>query len=89
MSDAPPRRRRDARLLKTAVDRFADADAVQDSVGCIRPAASEAEADEWELDVFPEAAVVDGPDAEVAIFPRFDAIAVAAYVVAAAADAVA
>ena len=63
--------------------------AVQDSVGCIRPAASEAEDDEWELDVFPEAAVVDGPDAEVAIFPRFDAVAVAAYVVAAAADAVA
>ena len=55
------------RVLKTAVDRFADVDAVQDSVGCIRSAASEAEDDEWELDVFPEVAVVDGPDAEVAL----------------------
>ena len=64
------------------MDRFADVDAVQDSVGCIRPAASEAEDDEWELDVFPEAAVVDAPDAEVAVFPHFDADAAAADAVA-------
>ena len=60
-----------------------------DSPSCIRPSASEAEDDESELGVFPEAAVVDAPDAEVAVFPRSDADAAAADAVAAAADAVA
>ena len=39
--------------------------------------------------MFPEAAVADAPDAEVAVFPRSDADAAAADAVAAAADAVA
>ena len=77
MSDAPPRRRRDARLLKTAVDRFADVD-VKDFASRRPIAAAEPEDDAWEQGVFPEEAVVDGPDAEVADFPRSDADSAAA-----------
>ena len=93
MSDAPLRRWRDACLLKIVVDRFADADvaaavadadtevvdaAVKDSASCRPIAAPEPEDDAWELVVFPEEAVVNGPDAEVAVFPRSDADAAAA-----------
>ena len=88
MNDALPRRRRNAHVLRIVVYRFADAD-VKDFASRRPIAAAEPEDDAWEQGVFPEEAVVDGPDAEVAVFPRFDADAAVADAVAAAADAVA
>ena len=86
MSDAPPRWRRDARLLKAVVFRFADVDvaaAVAEADAEVDAAVKDSviaadEDDVWELDVHPEEVVVAGPDAKVADFPRSDADDVAA-----------